>query len=90
MSAQRLDPELVRKHLLDMLERVGGDLTTAELRQLLLAGTPGLVNETVYRNLVILERRGQVRRVRRPGRRHVAWAINTPISQPNDKGGQPR
>jgi Fe2+ or Zn2+ uptake regulation protein len=76
MSAPRPDPELVRTHVLDTLGRAGGELTTAEVRQLLLPGTPGLVNEIVYRNLVILEHRGQVRRLRLPGRRHVAWALN--------------
>ena len=82
MSSHRLDPELVRKHLLDVLPETGGDLTTAEIRQLLLRWAPGLVNETVYRNLLVLEHRGEVRRLRRPGRRHVAWAIATPDPHP--------
>lgn len=75
MSAPRPDPELVRTQVLDTLERAGGELTTAEVRQLVLPGTPGLVNEIVYRNLVVLERRGHVRRLRLPGRRDVAWAL---------------
>ena len=54
MSSHRLDPELVRKHLLAVLPETGGDLTTAEIRQLLLRWAPGLVNETVYRNLLVL------------------------------------
>ena len=78
MSAHHLDPHLVRKHLLEVLAEAGGDLTTAELRQLLQRWAPGLVNETAYRNLLVLEHRGEVRRLRRPGRRHVAWAIATP------------
>ncbi|MGJ6127349.1 Fur family transcriptional regulator [Mycolicibacterium sp. Y3] len=75
MSAIRLESELVRKHLLDELTRAGVELTTAELRQRLSQWAPALVNEIVYRNLVVLEHRGEVRRVRLPGRRHVAWAI---------------
>jgi len=82
MSAPRLDPELVRKHVLDALGRAPGELTTAEVRHLLLPSTPGLVNEVVYRSLVILEHRGQVRRQRLPGRRHVAWALKAPASTP--------
>ncbi|WP_099020866.1 Fur family transcriptional regulator [Mycolicibacterium palauense] len=82
MSAQHPDPELVRKHLLNVLSEAGGDLTTAELRQLLARWAPGLVNETVYRNLLVLEHRGEVRRLRRPGRRHVAWALVTPAHVP--------
>lgn len=78
MSAPRLEPELVRKHLLDALARTDGHATTAALRQLLLGWAPSLVNEIVYRNLVVLEHRGQIRRVRLPGRRHVAWTITTP------------
>lgn len=77
MSAPRPDPELVRTQVLDTLKRAGGELTTAEVRRLVLPGTPGLVNEIVYRNLVVLERRGHVRRLRLPGRRDVAWALKT-------------
>ncbi|KAA1248214.1 hypothetical protein F0Q45_21815 [Mycobacterium simiae] len=87
MSAHRLDPELVRKHVLDVLAHAGGDLTTAELRQLLQPWAPGLVNETVYRNLIVLQRRGKVRRLVRPGHRHVAWAIAT-TSKSSHEGGQ--
>ena len=72
----------MRKHLLAVLPEPGGDLTTAEIRQLLVRWAPGLVNETVYRNLLVLEHRGEVRRLRRPGRRHVAWAIATPDPHP--------
>jgi Fe2+ or Zn2+ uptake regulation protein len=89
MSAPRLDPELVRKHVLDTLGSAGSELTTAEVRHLLLPWAPGLVNEIVYRNLVILEHRGQVRRLRLPGRRHVAWALNV-TAPTNVVGGQPR
>ena len=89
MSAPRLDPELVRKHVLDALERAGGELTTAEVRHVLLPWAPGVVNEIVYRNLVILEHRGQVRRLRLPGRRHVAWALSVTAPTPV-AGGQPR
>lgn len=88
MSVNRHGSELVRKHLLELLERADGDLTTAELRQLLLPWAPSVVNETVYRNLIVLENRGEVRRVRRPGRRHVGWGIAT--SKPIRLGGQPR
>ncbi|BBN50793.1 Fur family transcriptional regulator [Mycobacterium avium] len=84
MSA-RLEPELVRKHLLDALARTNGHATTAELRQLLLDWAPSLVNEIIYRNLVVLEHRGQIRRLRLPGRRHVAWTI-TPSPAPPTGG----
>lgn len=87
MSAPRLDPELVRKHVIDTLGRAGRELTTAEVRQLLLPWTPGLVNEIVYRNLVILEHRGQVRRLRLPGRRHVAWALRATTATPTSATG---
>lgn len=87
MSAAPLDPELVRKHLLEELTRAGAEVTTAELRARLLQWAPALVNETVYRNLVVLEHRGKVRRVRLSGRRHVAWAIATPAANPHS-GGQ--
>lgn len=90
MSAPRPDPELVRTHVLDTLGRAGGELTTAQVRQLLLPWTPGLVNEIVYRNLVILERRGQVRRLRLPGRRHVAWALNATTATTSATGGHRR
>ena len=82
MSAPRLDSELVRKHILDTLTKADGELTTAAIRQLLLSWAPGLINEIVYRNLVILEHRGQVRRLRLPGRRHVAWALSAAKPEP--------
>lgn len=87
MSPHRLEPELVRKQLLAVLTDTGGDLTTAQLRQLLLRWAPGLVNETVYRNLVVLEHRGEVRRLRYPGRRHVAWAV---VTRPEPREGDSR
>lgn len=82
MSAPRLDSDLVRKHILDTLAAAESELTTAAIRQLLLSWAPRLINEIVYRNLVILEQRGQVRRLRLPGRRHVAWALNTTKPEP--------
>jgi Fe2+ or Zn2+ uptake regulation protein len=90
MSAPRHDPELVRKQVLDTLGRAGGELTTAQVRQLLLPWRPGLVNEIVYRNLVILEHRGQVRRLRLPGRRHVAWALSATTATTSATGGHRR
>ncbi|MBY0285592.1 MAG: hypothetical protein K2X52_00350 [Mycobacteriaceae bacterium] len=91
MSAPRPDPELVRTQALDTLGRAGGELTTAEVHRLLLPSTPGLVNEIVYRNLVVLEHRGQVRRLRLPGRRHVAWALNaTTATTTSATGGHRR
>lgn len=85
MSAPRLEPELVRKHLLDALARTNGHATTSQLRHLLLDLAPALVNEIIYRNLVVLEHRGQIRRLRLPGRRHVAWTI-TPAPTPPTGG----
>lgn len=90
MSAPRLDSELVRKHVLDTLAAAEGELTTAAIRQLLLSWAPRLVNEIVYRNLVILEQRGQVRRLRLPGRRHVAWTLNTTKPKPTSAEGHRR
>jgi hypothetical protein len=75
MTAPRPEPELVRKHLMDVLH-AGGELTTAQLRQLL-PWAPAPVNEIVYHSLIVLERRGEVRRLRLPGRRHVAWTADT-------------
>ncbi len=90
MSAPRLDSDLVRKHILDTLAAAESELTTAAIRQLLLSWAPRLINEIVYRNLVILEQRGQVRRLRLPGRRHVAWALNTTKPKPTTAEGQRR
>jgi Fe2+ or Zn2+ uptake regulation protein len=75
MLSSRVDPELVRKQLLAVLAVARGPLTTAQLREQL-ADQVGLhaVNEVVYRNLLVLQRRAAVRRVR-PGGRHVAWQL---------------
>lgn len=69
----RIDPDQVRKCVLEILDVAPGPLTTAQLRAHL-AEHAGIeaVNEVVYRNLVVLERRGCLRRLR-PGGRHVAW-----------------
>jgi Fe2+ or Zn2+ uptake regulation protein len=72
----RTDAELVRKQMLDALAREGSALTTAELRRHLNAGESDLVNEVVYRNLLVLERRGKIRRLK-PAGRHVAWEYTT-------------
>jgi Fe2+ or Zn2+ uptake regulation protein len=75
--SRRIDPELLRKQLLDVLAAATEPLTTAQLRSQL-PDADVAVNEHVYRNLVVLERRDRVRRLR-PGGRHVAWerAIDT-------------
>ncbi|RFZ10390.1 hypothetical protein DSM43518_02304 [Mycobacterium marinum] len=86
MSTHRIDPELIRKHLLEVLSHTDGQLTTAELRQLLLPRVPSLVNEIVYRNLIVLEHRGELRRRRLPGRRHVAWASVTSMAASGTAG----
>ncbi|EHB48737.1 hypothetical protein MycrhDRAFT_5578 [Mycolicibacterium rhodesiae JS60] len=68
-SNGRVDPELLREQLLDILATADEPMTTAQLRHRLDGAT---VNELVYRNLIVLESRGRLRRLR-PGGRHVAW-----------------
>jgi hypothetical protein len=65
--------DLLRQKLIQTLADTRTSLTTAQLRQLLdhCFDYP-VVNETVYRNLVALERRGQVQRCEGP-RRGVHW-----------------
>lgn len=64
--------------LLHLIAGAQDPITTAELRvrahQLLADDAAPLVNETVYRALRTLLRRGQVRHHRSPGR-HVRWTL---------------
>jgi Fe2+ or Zn2+ uptake regulation protein len=77
----RADAELLRKQLLDTLAREDAALTTAELRHRLNTWAPDLVNEVIYRSLLVLERRGKVHRLK-PAGRHVAWEC-TPCPRPD-------
>lgn len=72
----RLDSEKLRAALLEQLAS-GRAITTSELRiRLCDSGIGEVTNEAVYRQLVLLARRGVVRRVRpRAGGRHVFWAL---------------
>ena len=65
--------ESVRAGLLAALGASEGPLTTAELRIRLDSGA-AVVNEVIYRNLVVLERRGAVVRLPRCGR-HTSWTV---------------
>lgn len=62
--------------LLRELADTRAPLTTAELCERLgaAATAPPMVNEVVYRNLLVLERRGAVVRLPRNGR-HTSWVV---------------
>ncbi len=62
-------PEQLRQHLLTALEGTRKPLTTAQLRDHVQQHfSESVVIEAVYRNLTVLERRGDVRRRKPPGR----------------------
>lgn len=63
--------ERLRRRLLDVLSSSRHAMTTAELRDHI---GDGVVIESVYRSLTVLERRGQVRRQKNSGR-HVHWTL---------------
>lgn len=65
--------EQLRQQLLRALEDARGPMTTAQLRQHVQEqlGQP-VVIESVYRNLTVLERRGEVRRDK-PSGRNIRW-----------------
>lgn len=63
----------LREWLLTALHATDGTMTTADLRDYVQRQGKGAVIEAVYRNLTVLERRGDV--VRRPGPgRDAHWA----------------
>lgn len=64
--------EWVRSRLVRALTESDRPVSTAELRE----SVGGVVNEVVYRNLVILEQRGKVTRLPRAGR-HTTWAVRS-------------
>jgi len=66
--------ERLRAQLLAVLQDASQPLTTAELRDHLCGqGNSSTVIESVYRNLTVLQRRGEVQRVPGPGR-DAYWA----------------
>ncbi|MDV3126083.1 Fur family transcriptional regulator [Mycobacterium sp. 21AC1] len=69
--------ERLRQRLLSALDDARGPMTTAQLRDHVQQrfGQP-VVIEAVYRNLTVLERRGDVRRHKGPGR-DAHWARAT-------------
>ena len=71
-------PEAVRQKLLAALTEGSDAMTTAELRRCLSA-TFGrdVVHERIYRNLEVLEKRGEVTRTSPGGRRHTLWRLST-------------
>jgi Fe2+ or Zn2+ uptake regulation protein len=73
---RRVGATHLRQQLLNSLADRRKPVTTAALLDLLRAdGEPAcLTIEAVYRNLVVLHGRGQVRRIR-PGGRHVSWVL---------------
>jgi Fe2+ or Zn2+ uptake regulation protein len=67
--------ELIRQRLLATLANGSTAISTADLRRVLTGDFHvEMVQELVYRNLEILERRGEVVRVRTAGR-HTLWRI---------------
>jgi Fe2+ or Zn2+ uptake regulation protein len=68
-------PEVLRQRLLTALGESSVALTTADLRRCL-SSTFGqdVVHERVYRNLEVLEKRGEVARTT-PGGRHTLWRL---------------
>lgn len=77
--------ERVREQLMVVLGGAGRALTTSQLQQRMGSLVPEaqLYNESVYRNLLVLERRRKVRRRRQRGR-HVAWELRAagPVDAP--------
>ncbi|OMC31261.1 Fur family transcriptional regulator [Mycobacterium sp. GA-1841] len=67
--ADRVPAERLRQHLLTALERTSGPMTTAQLRDDIHEHLRApVVIEAVYRNLTVLERRGDVERRKLSGR----------------------
>jgi Fe2+ or Zn2+ uptake regulation protein len=66
-------PEALRQRLLAALAESSDAMTTAELRHCLsTVFGQDVVHERIYRNLELLERRGEVARST-PGGRHTLW-----------------
>ena len=76
-ATSRTPAELLRQRLLSALAADGQSMTTAQLRDQVQASFPGsVVIEAVYRNLTVLERRGEVRRDHQRGR-NACWLLAT-------------
>ena len=82
MPAPRHTPaELLRQRLIGALEACGGSMTTAQLRDHIQSSFPGsVVIEAVYRNLTVLERRGDVQRESQQGR-NAYWRLASASSR---------
>lgn len=66
-------PEAMRRRLLRALAESSEAMTTADLRRCLsTVFGQDVVHERIYRNLEVLERRGEVARAT-PGGRHTLW-----------------
>ncbi|MBU9762513.1 Fur family transcriptional regulator [Mycobacterium sp. TNTM28] len=78
----RVSAEHLRQHLLHALERTSRPMTTAQLRDDMHAHFHApVVIESVYRNLTVLERRGDVERRKLQGRdAHWSRAADQPAT----------
>ncbi|HEX2283663.1 MAG TPA: hypothetical protein VHI10_02360 [Mycobacterium sp.] len=92
-AGQRVDDRRVnathlRQQLLNSLADSHQPVTTAALLDRLHAdGEPTCLSiEAVYRNLVVLHSRGQVRRIRHGGR-NVSWVLAGPAHRSHGAGG---
>ena len=69
-------PEVLRQRLLTVLAEANEAMTTADLRRCLSTGFGGdVVHERIYRNLEILQKRGEVARADTVGR-HTRWRLS--------------
>jgi Fe2+ or Zn2+ uptake regulation protein len=69
---RRVAAESLRTQLLAILLAAATPMTTAELLDRVQQLSDGVVNETVYHHLRVLEQRNAVARIR-PAGRHVQW-----------------
>ncbi|CRZ16870.1 helix-turn-helix domain-containing protein [Mycolicibacterium neworleansense] len=77
----RVPAERLRQHLLNALERTSRPMTTAQLRDDMHEHFRApVVIESVYRNLTVLERRGDVERRKLQGR-DAHWSRATDQDQ---------
>jgi Fe2+ or Zn2+ uptake regulation protein len=85
---RRVGATHLRQQLLNSLADCRKPVTTAALLdRLRVDGEPAcLTIEAVYRNLVVLHGRGQVRRIR-PGGRHVSWVLASQARRSRGAGG---
>ncbi|MFV8141919.1 transcriptional repressor [Mycolicibacterium senegalense] len=75
-ESRRAKAASLRAELLEILAGSMDPMTTTELRERLDSAHGERVNEDVYRNLKVLEGRGQVSRTRLSGR-HVQWRVGS-------------